>query len=340
MSETIDALISRLREPEDDVRPFLEALIQIGAPAVDPLIAALADSDFDLRVNAIEALGEIGDARAVEPLLQALKVDAICISAAVALCRVGDERGLDPLTNALADRNVFVRVNAVEALGQIGRANTIEPLIYALRDTAAEIRDSAVAALVRLGQPAVLPLIGALGNQHPSVRSCAARALSQIGDVGCVHWLVNALSDTDIMVRKDAGLALGALGDADSLPRKILLHSAMSLPERVAALNALSAHGQYFRSGGWNSDGSFHRYRTPNARRYCERMAVEGSTEVRAAAADLLRFLAGDTLLRPSQRDDRADSATLLRAASGLQSAGSREELLRAAETQDPLENQ
>jgi HEAT repeat protein len=40
---------------------------------VEPLIAALKDKDSDVRKAAAEALGKIGDPRAVEPLIAALK---------------------------------------------------------------------------------------------------------------------------------------------------------------------------------------------------------------------------------------------------------------------------
>jgi HEAT repeat protein len=45
----------------------------IGAPAVEPLIAELENGDTDVRRNAAEALGQIGDPRATEPLSALLK---------------------------------------------------------------------------------------------------------------------------------------------------------------------------------------------------------------------------------------------------------------------------
>ncbi|MGA9804906.1 MAG: HEAT repeat domain-containing protein, partial [Terriglobales bacterium] len=48
--------------------------VEIGAPAVEPIMAELKDSDSDpwVRKEAAEALGKIGDARAVTPLIAAL----------------------------------------------------------------------------------------------------------------------------------------------------------------------------------------------------------------------------------------------------------------------------
>ena len=47
--------------------------MKIGAPAVEPLIAALRDKDWHVREGAAEALGWIKDPSAVEPLIGALK---------------------------------------------------------------------------------------------------------------------------------------------------------------------------------------------------------------------------------------------------------------------------
>jgi HEAT repeat protein len=47
--------------------------IAIGALAVEPLITALKNSDYEVRRDAAEVLGDIGDPRAVEPLIIALK---------------------------------------------------------------------------------------------------------------------------------------------------------------------------------------------------------------------------------------------------------------------------
>lgn len=48
--------------------------MELGKPAVEPLVQVLKDKKelYFARKQAAEALGEIGDARAIEPLKQAL----------------------------------------------------------------------------------------------------------------------------------------------------------------------------------------------------------------------------------------------------------------------------
>ena len=51
--------------------------------AVEPLIAAMKDRDKGVKKGAAVALGDIGDGRAVEPLIQALKDEDESIQRAV-----------------------------------------------------------------------------------------------------------------------------------------------------------------------------------------------------------------------------------------------------------------
>ena len=72
----VNGLIKALGYKKDEyVRWYTaRALGEIKDPrAVEPLIAALKDTDKDVRQAAAEALGKIGDPRAVEPLIAALK---------------------------------------------------------------------------------------------------------------------------------------------------------------------------------------------------------------------------------------------------------------------------
>lgn len=88
--EAADALDKLHWRPSDDSEKTLyllakqewDALVELGQLAVEPLIQALEDEDeLNIGKNAIEALGEIGDARAVEPLTQLLHENSSFVSA-------------------------------------------------------------------------------------------------------------------------------------------------------------------------------------------------------------------------------------------------------------------
>jgi HEAT repeat protein len=76
---------------------------EIGAPAVEPLIAALKDEAWQVREGAARALGQIGDPRGVEPLVVALtdKKEYVRHAAVKALDNLGWQPDTGPLPSIL-----------------------------------------------------------------------------------------------------------------------------------------------------------------------------------------------------------------------------------------------
>jgi len=183
---------------------------------VKNLITALWHKDWDVRKQAVKALGNIGDSRAVEPLIKALgdNIERIRWRAARALGEIGDVRAVEPLAKALGDSDK-VRRYATEALGRISDSRVVEPLIEALVDSKNQVRRYAAEALGRTGDlRAVEPLIKALEvDSNEYARRYAAEALGEIGDPRAVKSLINALADGGEFVRRYAVEALGRIGD-------------------------------------------------------------------------------------------------------------------------------
>ncbi|MFQ6078745.1 MAG: HEAT repeat domain-containing protein [Thermodesulfobacteriota bacterium] len=159
------------------------ALVRIGKPAVEPLIAALKDEDSYIRGYAAEALGEIGDPRAVEPLIAALedKDPSVSEKVAWALGEIKDRRAVEPLIGALHHEQLWVRRTTAEAMGKIGDRRAVEALIAAMRDEEALVRLYATEALGEIRDHRVVePLIAALKDENWDVRRGAAEALRKI----------------------------------------------------------------------------------------------------------------------------------------------------------------
>jgi HEAT repeat protein len=95
------------------------ALIEIGTPAVERLIAILKFGSDNMRYMAARALGEIGDLRAVEPLITALHDTDADAAAAEALGEIRDTRAIRPLTAALHGADKNLRRTIQEALETI-----------------------------------------------------------------------------------------------------------------------------------------------------------------------------------------------------------------------------
>lgn len=71
---------------------------------VEGLMKALRyDKNWSVREEATSALGDIADARAIEPLIKALEDEDRDVreEAAEALIKIGDERAVDPLIQYL-----------------------------------------------------------------------------------------------------------------------------------------------------------------------------------------------------------------------------------------------
>lgn len=85
-----------------------EALIRIGGRAIEVLTETLRSEDSLVRKNAARVLGEVRDARAVEPLVEVLQGDPDCTVrtvAAHALGQIKDKRAIWALVNTLKLRD-------------------------------------------------------------------------------------------------------------------------------------------------------------------------------------------------------------------------------------------
>jgi len=145
---------------------------------VEGLIKVLEDFSIvrSIRMDAARALGRLRDARAVKPLIKALK------------------DGYSFLTFEYGDE-VFRRT-AIEALVRIDEP-AVEPLIQDLKDKYSHVREGAVEVLGNIGEPAIDPLIQALRHKEWRVRTGAAIALGNIGDARAVETLTHTLKHED-----------------------------------------------------------------------------------------------------------------------------------------------
>ena len=170
----------------------IKALGQIGnVKAVDPLLKALESEDKWVRRAAATALEGIDDKRIIQPLMRHLleknEPDTeVRRSAAKALARMQPEEAIESLAKALRDSSLAVQLDAGYALGKIGEP-AIGVLTEALNDPDSRVRDSAVAALGNIGGDlAKKGLIGVLRNpnEESTVKLTAIQALYKMGEVG------------------------------------------------------------------------------------------------------------------------------------------------------------
>ena len=173
------------------------ALAVIEPPAVEALIKTLRNRDENASVleAAAQALGQIGDARAIEPLIDRL-VAYYSLTASE--------------TTVLASALAEIGPPAVEGL-----VDKLKTKITSSFDSTRDI-DFLASALVEIGPPAVEPLIDKLKDESERTREVAAKALGEIGDVRAVEPLIERLEEKHY-VREAVVKALGQIGDTRAI---------------------------------------------------------------------------------------------------------------------------
>ncbi len=140
--------------------------------------------------------------------------------AANALGYIGDRRAIEPLIAALKDKDPHVRNRAAGGLGNpaIEDARVVEPLIAALNDEFWRVRAAATVGLGGTRDPRAFELlIAALDDGHPNVRIRAAASLGKIKDPKAVEPLIALLTDDNQAVRGAAAVALGEFEDSRAI---------------------------------------------------------------------------------------------------------------------------
>ena len=128
--DNIKSLIESLADEDELVRvQASESLEVIGEPAVEILINALDNPDKNIRRYSARVLGEIGDERAIRPLIQNLRDDNKWVrrETSGALSKMGDP-ATAPLIELLEDSDWKVRGGAAWALGRIANPMAVEPM--------------------------------------------------------------------------------------------------------------------------------------------------------------------------------------------------------------------
>jgi len=207
---------------------------------VQGLLLALKNRDPKIQYDAAEALGDIGDTRAVEPLATALKNDefsGVRWKAAEALSKLGSP-AVPALIGALRHVDDDVRWKAAVALGEIGDPQAIEPLILLLCDEDRFVKSHAALALGSIGEPAVNPLLRALREGDGNLRWGAAIALGKIRDPRSIEPLIRALADKYENVRAESASSLATIGKPALGPLLQFLKFSDG-PERLEVVTAL-----------------------------------------------------------------------------------------------------
>lgn len=194
----------RAARPEEPVCPdiredILSAIAEIGGPGVEEFVTRrfLDESETDaLRETAALMLAKLASKSAVDTLLTGQKVEkdsGLRMAIIRALGNSGDARAVEALRPLVDTEEPEGALRAMAALGQLGRADGLaKKAMPYLGDP--KLQESAAWALGQMkAKEAMGQLCEILRDEAPGVRMLAAQTLGQIGDPAAAGAIVEAL---------------------------------------------------------------------------------------------------------------------------------------------------
>ena len=230
--KAVDTLILLLQDKVPAVRDEASAAITtLGEPSIPPLLEALSHKEWKVRLRATEALALLKPQAAVEPLLVLMEHDpdtAVRQDAIRALGEIGDARAVEPLLKALDQTSL--KPLAISALGKIGHAQAVPQLMamvnglvtahYEGRMAACEDDryqeelpgvEAAVKALAEIGDPRAIPTLRE-ALKSTLIRVEAAEALTHFGKAAVSPLIEMYKTETDDNIRYHVKETLARLG--------------------------------------------------------------------------------------------------------------------------------
>lgn len=244
-----------------------ETASRLGQPALPALLSALKDYDKSIQEGVVDALGKLGDPRAVDPLIDVLKHydTGVRTGALKSLAIFHDQRTVDPISRLLKDNDKEIRKTAAKILGDLKDPNGFWPLTETLNDKDAGVRKTVAEALGKLGiHEGRDYLVRLIRDEDSDVREAVGDALlalkwqpaddvqrAQLA-IAVRNWdaavgygapalpiLIESLSDKHNYIRMAASYALGKIQDPAAVELLIGVLKNRDSQIRAAAAEAL-----------------------------------------------------------------------------------------------------
>ena len=222
----------------------LEAVVEIGNSGLSELLEIVESRNPLTSVDAVTALGRIGDERAVPSLLMMLDhADAgLRSTIAEALGRIGDRSALARIVELLSDPSEAVQRNAVLAVQKLPDRRAAKPILAIIKRTQnADLRRQSVMALAATGSRKTVPtLTGLLASADAELEKTIAEALSRIDSPEAAETLATMLHCDDLAVVTKALLGLRKHATDSATPTLLQLCEHPNAGIRRHAVEALT----------------------------------------------------------------------------------------------------
>lgn len=236
--KAVAPLIGGLTDKDGQVRICtIESLGLLRDPAaVEPLINIIRSGEnffydfggdlsgnyrWEIEERAVKALGEIGDIRAANSLLEMLKrEDSEFILGALlqSLVMVGDKEVYNTLSPYLKNHDPAVRRLAAGAFAYAKDREAVSFLADALLDEDSVVKIKAIEAIGKVGKEGdLIPVILLLRERDKNVRLAALEVTGNIGGESTIRHILPLLKDPDREVRRKAVEVLGKFTSLESI---------------------------------------------------------------------------------------------------------------------------
>lgn len=243
-------LKSLVVRPSTAVAKYQHAIVDLPQVGKDLGVESILTGNFLKAGDRLRVTAQLIDTAAGQ-ILWSEKIDATAQDAVMIqdrICRrivdglASGQAPVDPI-DLLGDENEEARLDAVRTLKFSHDPRALSAFIEAMRDRSLKVKAEAVQALINLGSRATGPVIRLLNDAVDErdwlTARFATRALGSIGDGGMADVLIELLGSEDGFVACEAALALGRLADSKAVPGLIALLESPNGNLRFAAAEAL-----------------------------------------------------------------------------------------------------
>jgi len=226
---------------------FIYFVVSGGIPGTGFYYARrLRDGNSQVRQEAVRELVERGDIFAFGLLVKALEDRDVAIRV-TAIEGLGNFRStliIEPLLKFLQDRNLIVRLKTIEALGKVPSADIGPVLLEVLRDSDPRAKLVALRIFKDLRDPAALPGIARLVlDPDEQVHHAAVGVLMHYGTES-IHYLATLLPDSTDGAKRLVKAMLEIDRTASYEPLKEVFATASDPHVLAETLEALTASGR------------------------------------------------------------------------------------------------
>lgn len=236
LKKKISMEISRLviglkNEDKKGQKATSEKIIQMGEPAVEPLLNTMSTADDDLRDLIAGILTEFGDP-GISGLMRYLNYGSpeIKIIAAQKLSTTSSKMAANAVFDRIfVEKDISVRIALIYALYGLGHSKILDALIYALKDNSPEVNLAAVKILGKLNdERAIKPLISLFGSKNSEIRRSSVESLKKYGSKAGSELISALKGDENDLLKETAASAMKELSlIPEDLFERSYYHAAM-----------------------------------------------------------------------------------------------------------------